>query len=369
MKIGIITYWYGEENYGQILQCHALQKFLRDRGHDAFLIKYKPQSYKIWQLRFRDFMFMWLKLLYLLNKDNLRMSMRFRNMAARPTASRHTRGFSLFRDEHIVSTDEVYDQHELYDNPPDADAYITGSDQVWRMPDSCYFLDFVPKGKTRVAYAPSFGNDCLPKVFRGTVRKYLSKFDMVTVREVSGLRICSDLGRADAKLVPDPTFLLDASQYDRLMPARIASEPYLFVYLLGNKTDFDLEHLYAWATRHKLAVKYVASCGAPDREGSIYPNVGEWLALIRDAEYVVTNSFHGMVFSILFNKHFVVLPLADEFSRMNGRLYTVAGKLGLLSRIYDGRLERLSEPIDYAVINESLISLREEIERMFLQCL
>ena len=365
MRIGVITYWYSEENYGQILQCYALQQFLRNMGHEAFLIKYKAASYKVRQMRFQDIRYLIFKIFYLLNKDNILMSMHFRKHSPQlqKSVSRH---FDTFRELYIRSTERIYDQHSLYDNPPDADIYITGSDQVWRMPDSCYFLDFAPHGKMRIAYAPSFGNDHLPYIFRSIIRRFVSKFNTVTVREKSGLRICRTIGRNDAILVPDPTFLLNVSQYEKLMApsSNHSSERYVFVYILGNKTEYNIEQLFEWAKQHNLIVKHVASCGANQYDVSIYPSIEEWLRLIRNAEYVVTNSFHGMVFSILFNKQFMVLPLVGEFSRMNDRLYTVTEKLGLMSRV-SNNLDVLCEYIDYKLINDMLETQRDRIHAMF----
>lgn len=365
MKIGVITYWYSTENYGQILQCFALQRFLRDMGHSVFLIKYRPRSYTIPHMRFRDFAFSVLKLLYLFNKDNLRMSLRFRQMSSRSTDGGTYRHFDKFINKYIMSTDCEYDQHSLYDCPPEADIYITGSDQVWRMPDSCYFLDFVPKEKGRVAYAPSFGADRLPWIFKRIIKKYLSKFDIVTVREKTGINICSYVGRDDAKLVPDPVFLLNADVYDKLIPSdKSVGSDYVFVYLLGNKIDLEVSQIDVWAQRHNLRVKYVASCGA-DMCKSLTPSIEEWLALIRNAKYVITNSFHGMAFSILFNRQFTVIPLSDEFSRMNDRIYTVTENLGISSRVYNGNLDSITDIIDYIRINKLLAEQRNDIRQMF----
>ena len=366
MKVGIITFWHSTENYGQILQCYALQQFLRNIGYDAFLIKYTPQSYPIKEIRYRDVLFVGFKIMYLLNLRNLRMSMRFRKFAKQSTCS-VSRHFDLFFSKHIIATEKTYHQHSLYDNPPKADIYITGSDQVWRMPDECYFLDFVPDHTIRIAYAPSFGNDNIPWFFQIRIRRFLSKFNAIFTREESGQKICSSLGRKDAKMVPDPTLLLDTIQYEELIPSHISYKKsrYLFLYMLGNKTDVKESEVYTWAKQHDIVIKHVASCGGADHEGSLYPNIEEWIALIRDAEYIVTNSFHGMVFSILFNKRFVVLPLSGEFARMNDRLYTTTTQLGLSSRVFDGHFDMLLQPIDYTEINKLLIKQREEIKDMF----
>lgn len=136
-----------------------------------------------------------------------------------------------------------------------------------------------------------------------------------------------ELGRSDASLVPDPTLLLSVHDYSSIAAPCLYSQDYLLLYLLGNEIDFDVAEVYAWARSRHIEVKYVASQGRQDAYDKIYPNVDEWLSLIRNARYVVTNSFHGMVFSIIFNKPFVVIPLAGSFTRMNDRYlqYAVGG--------------------------------------------
>ena len=138
---------------------------------------------------------------------------------------------------------------------------------------------------------------------------------------------------------------------------------YILLYLLGNDMDFDISSVYDWADKHHFAVKYVASQGRLDNYEKIYPNVDEWLGLIQSAKYVVTNSFHGTVFSVIMNRKFLTIPLSGAFTRMNGRVIDLLGRLGLESRIYSGNMDVLSLPIEYDEINGIL---SEERMRMSL---
>ena len=160
MKIGIVTFWNSEDNYGQILQCYALQRFLRDKGHDAFLIRYAPGR-KInlkWVLSLPCRIVRKISL-RLFRRKEFRFSQRFKEMnrIVRQENAAHPRHFSTFKERFIAVTSRVYDQYDIFTDPPGADAYIAGSDQVWGSVDPVYYLMFVPEGCKKIAYAPSFG--------------------------------------------------------------------------------------------------------------------------------------------------------------------------------------------------------------------
>lgn len=199
------------------------------------------------------------------------------------------------------------------------------------------------------------------------MKSYLSKFDVVTVREKSGVDICKLLGRGDVQLVLDPTFLLSKDDY-RLLYKSTRTKPvndYIFLYLLGNKIDFDVKDVFEWAARYNLEVKYVSSQGRVDSFKKEYPTIEDWIQLIENAKYVITNSFHGMVFSIIMNTPFIVVPLAGSFVRMNERIYDILSLLKLKSRIYKDNLDILLSEIDFSSVNTLLNDKREEIALNF----
>lgn len=365
MRIGIVTFWDSEDNYGQVLQCYALQKFLLDKGHDVFLIKYRP--IKKWNLRV-----LFSRLRMYCSKDiskfieSFTLFFKFRRIARIKAQDKinHPRNFLSFKQQYIRYTDKIYNQYELSANPPKADAYIAGSDQIWSGVDSVFFLDFAPKGTLRIAYAPSFGrNDASVPTL---IAKYLSKLDVVTVREQEGISICRQLGRIDASLVPDPTFLLSANQYAQISSPISCEDNFIFLYILGNDMNFDISNVYKWGKEQGLVVRYVASQGKTDSYAKEYPNVDEWIFLMTKAKYVVTNSFHGMVMSIILNKKFVVIPLSGVFARMNGRILTTLNRYDLSERmIFKGELDILFREIDYSIINKMLEEQITEISSNF----
>lgn len=371
MKIGVLTFCSTEDNYGQVLQCYALQSYLNSMGHETYLIKYDASRNGkdlLWFLSLPN-KILRRALSIVLNKKNYKIWQEFKEFEklASEENRKHPRCFSKFKGQYIKSLPLTYNKKELYHTPPDFDIYIVGSDQVWGGTDPVYFLHWVSKGKKCIAYAPSFGGFQLSKTNSKILKFYLSKFDIVTVREKSGVDICKLLGREDVQLVLDPTFLLSKDDY-RLLYKSTQTKPvndYIFLYLLGNKIDFDIKDVFEWAAKYNLEVKYVSSQGRVDSFKKEYPTIEDWIQLIENAKYVITNSFHGMAFSIIMNTPFIVIPLAGSFVRMNGRIYDILSMLKLKSRVYKDNLDILLSEIDFSSVNTLLSDKREEIALSF----
>lgn len=363
MRIGTITYWWTQDNYGQVLQCFALIRFLRHMGHEAFLIKnlpFVPSRNMIRLLRaalkyalvpnYRKTAFMWKRL----------------GKISAAEAKVHPRGFDEFRRKYIPSTETEYTQHHLLDNPPQADAYVCGSDQIWGTPNPVYFLQFGPESSKRIAYAPSMGGMKPQGKNRQTMIEYLRRFDFLSSRERSGVEALHEMGFPEATLQPDPTLLLPIEAYRKMeVKPQITEKPYLFLYLLGNETEVEVRDVYSFADAHGLEVRYVASQGRTDEFPKLYPTVEEWLGLIDGASYVITNSFHGTVFCLQFNTPFLVLPVKGVIARMNNRIHDLLGKFSLSERIYQGSLERLFERVDFQTFNATRAKEAEKVSNIF----
>lgn len=368
MRIGIITFWESKDNYGQILQAYALQRFLRNKGHAAYVIRYRNSVKRnlIW----------WLKLplkiaryLYLITfqKSEYELNKRFKaqRKLIEEENAKHPRNFNSFKEKYIQFSDNIYDYHSLFENPPEADAFIAGSDQIWRGLSPVFYLQFVPKGKLCIAYAPSFGGIEFTHKQLEVLKKYLKRFSILGMREQYGVELCQKAGRNDALLVADPTLLLSKDNYNQILVPSNIKDDYLFLYLLGNDMALDISSVYEWAKKQNLKVVYVASQGRFDDYEKMYPNVDEWLGLIKDAKYVVTNSFHGTVFSIIMNKQFVTIPLIGAFSKMNGRIFDLLSKLKLENRIYSNNLDILLKPILFDNTNYNLSMNRDLLSNKF----
>lgn len=352
MKIGIITFWTTKDNYGQILQCFALQQFLRNKGHQPFLIRYKEAnvakaSFKLnnvlkYIMKFPSYVSWYMK-----EKERKRNADKYAKSTI--NVNRH---FDQFMKDFVACTEQIYTKDMLLSDPPLADAYICGSDQVWGG-DWAYYLDFAPDDKPLIAYAPSLGGiTSFSSDYERKMRELLTRFSFIGMREQSGVDVCHRLGRMDAVKVVDPTLLLTQTDYDRLRinTKSLAQKPYLFAYILGNPMDFDMRDIYVYAKKRGLEVKYATSGKADDYE-HIYPQIGEWIDLIANAEIVVTNSFHGTVFSLIYNKPFITILLNKGYERMNTRVLELLKCANLTNRIYDGDLMKFTESVNFSSFN------------------
>ena len=357
MKIGIMTFWWSEDNYGQLLQCYALQKYLRDQGHDPFLIRYDPRNDYVPTPLYR-------KLLKALNPVKLvgYLSFQRRKYLSSKEYTTHNRQFSIFRDTYLKQSEQIYYSYdELKANPPQADCYIVGSDQVWNFSNGAlqkvkklvhaYFLDFGSDSIIRMAYAASWGREQIPDNFVDEIQPLLKKFQKVSVREKSGIDICRRCGYETAQWVCDPTLLLDAEVYRRIYRdsnVTASQKPYVLFYYLDNGGKFDKKSVFRFAQERNLDVRYISANMNMDAYEKTYATIPEWLFLVDNAQYVITNSFHCCVFSILFRKQFGAIALTGTYSGMNSRLQSLFEMTGCGERyIKDG---------DFSVLEEYVIA-------------
>lgn len=328
MKIGIMTFWWSEDNYGQLLQCYALQKYLRDQGHDAYLIRYDPRNDYVKSP-------ILIRVLKACNPIKLYtyIKQKRREKKSVDEQIKYPRHFNEFRNEYIIQSDKIYTTYDqLKNDPPEADVYIVGSDQVWcwslfdikktRNIINAFFLNFGDPNTKRISYAASWGSETISNSYKELIIPLITKFDAISVREKVGIELCKQCGVNDALCVPDPTFLLNPNEYiDLTMKEKVKSkEKYIFLYMLNNGFSFDIDNVYKWASSNGLSVKYVTGNNLVDKHEKVFPSVLDWLSLIDKAEYIITNSFHCSVFSILFNKKFAVVPLTGRLKGLNSRL-------------------------------------------------
>ena len=352
MKIGIVTQpLLG--NYGGILQNYALQHTLRSLGHTPQTIDYVMTN-SAWRF-FRH------RLKYQLRK----LLGKTKAGEQAPTRLRlRTSHLAEFVKRHITTTQPPtkYDAQSVKENQ--MKAIVVGSDQVWRPKynDSLedMYLDFASDCDIkRIAYAASFGVDRWE--YNPAQSKRCStlakRFDAISVREKSGEKLCCEHLGVEATTVLDPTLLLKAEDYATLccdIPK--AEKPFLAVYLLPSHDKQRVKENHQFiqdiAKERGLKIKYFTA----DTADAI--SIEEWLATFRDAELVITESFHGTVFSILNHREFLTL---GNPSRGMARLNTLLGSLGISDRLisaksYDPRAVR---PIDYSKVEHSLCSLRQ----------
>jgi len=330
MRIGIMTFWWSQDNYGQLLQCCALQKYLRDLGHDTFVIRYKYElradSRQPMLRRFAE---------YLRQPGLIFNAMRRilgRKLAKPYQGDIRARQFDRFRAEKLTFSEKQYASYiDLVADPPKADFYIVGSDQVWNtMPFSegdirAYFLDWVPSSARRLSYAASIGTNELERRAEAIIRDALSRFDAVSCREKTGCDLLARNGFA-AQLVCDPVMLTGREELLSHASGRFAGRDFMFVYLLNNECVFSMKRVRTFAAQHRLEIVYCLSNtstpiffhddGVPREELS----VPDWISAIRHARCVITNSFHCTLSGFLLGKSVGIIPLAGKAKAQNARM-------------------------------------------------
>lgn len=303
MKIYTIT-CSNAYNYGAVLQAYALQKYLERRGHDAKIIDYHPPYLRKISQKYRKNIFAILtrKILYAPDYHKSRIA------------------FGGFHKEYLKKTRKTYYSLEELRALPKADLYIAGSDQIWNPYmenglDRNYYLEFA-RGK-KVSYAASIGCDMVEEKYDALYKTRLNDFSKVTVREKNTSDYLNSIGIA-SEYVVDPVFLLERKEWEKLC-CFSADEKYILVYALHHIQEI---YDYARSLAAELGVKtYVVSVEIKEkrRGNDIFfwnPSVNEYLGLMSKAEAVVTNSFHGAAFGLIFNKPVHIFDTEKNDSRL-----------------------------------------------------
>ena len=338
MKIGIMTYWDTPNNYGQVLQGFATEQLLRERGHEPFIIRFgrednlcaniDPWSKKIMRV--------------------LKGERSILQIIKRKTATKQedvNRGFDDFRKEFMTYTTEYYpNMKSLEEHCPEADCFVTGSDQVWASfgamdTHRCFLLDFLPDDKPRFSLSSSFCRTSMSEEHGQLFKRCLAKYLAVSVREASGVKLCENLG-IKAKHIIDPTLLLDRKQWEEALPfncnKKEDGKKTVFFYIVT--LDATQSYLYKLMDGFRAKgynVIYCHSYDFLDSKRNCEPTILEWLSYIRISDLVVTNSFHGFAFSVNFNTPFVALSKAKQLDidGQDSRMYSVLSGMGLENRL------------------------------------
>lgn len=304
MKVGILTHFNKSINYGGVLQAYALCKFLNNNGHDANQILYIPKvtSVSASSLTIKD----------AYKKGISRLNKKIYRKRNRQIKARMEENFCVFRDA-VPHTEMEYTRSDIADTNEIFDAFITGSDQVWNpiWHEPTYFLDFVRAGTPRISYAASMGVSRLDNAQNKIFKKYLPSFQSISVREKSSASVLAPLVSSVVNVSVDPTLLLAVDDWDKIAAERKIKERYVFLYALGDDTKI-----------RKLAEKYAKHIGIklvtiPDLLGAYRrkdrqikahkitdATPGDFISLIKHADYVFTDSFHACVFSLLYQREF-----------------------------------------------------------------
>ena len=322
MKIGIITF-HSAHNYGAVLQAYALSNALSNMGHDAEIIDYRPKFIRdLYSINILDKLFNLKSILSLVLMYPVRIS-RFKKFE------------DFIKYKMKLSLERYNSSFEITNNPPLYEAYIAGSDQIWNPGINGvmgeYFLEFVKdKDSKKISYAASFGSKKLEDRFNDEISKKLIELNSISVREDDGVHIIESLINESPQHVLDPVFLLSVSDWNRIIIKPKIDFKYVLIYMMEyNEEIITLANKIA----EEKDIKILNLSNAIKVSKGIYKNIRnagpeEYLGLLFYADYVVTNSFHGTSFSIIFEKNFFVIP----HSKLNSRIENILSIVGLENR-------------------------------------
>lgn len=359
-KIGIITF-HRAINYGAALQTYALQKYLNDSNYDAEVIDYRC-----------DHMENLYKVLTIKNKSIKQI---IRGIINFGFAYNKKNKFYKFLNHNVRISTKVYDKTNIIESNAQYDKFITGSDQVFNYAcsqfDKNYFLDFVKNVEKKFSYAASFGMKIIPEQYIVEYKRLLSTFSELSIRETTGQNIVKNLLGKKTELSLDPVFLLNKEKWEQLAK-KPKKEHYILIYKLNTSNlIFDFARKLSKITGAKIiALNFdlVDQLKTPDIKGVYAASVEEFLGYFKYADYVVTNSFHGTAFSVIFHKNFYVEALQKDF-KPNDRVESLLNLTKLTSckitKLDDCKLkvDRDFNEADFLIMQQQIIA-KQYLERV-----
>lgn len=312
MEIKTIT-CHDVYNYGASLQAYALQQYLTELGHEVQIIDYFPDYMDVnYRIRWKKYVIPEVSSLYKIRyipgiKTLYRIKMSIQKMKFILEKSGRKKAFDRFKMQYLHLTSERYRNiEELRGAKLSADVFIAGSDQIWNPlfnngKDPSFFLQF-GEGR-KISYAASFGVSSLSPTDSVNMKRWLSSFSKISVREKTGLNLLEGLGIKGGVQVPDPVFLLTKEEWSGLASSKFRNESFVLVYNLGPMMQDIKDCAQQLAHHHKLRIVAVEELANISYADMRITDAGpcEFIELFTKASYVVTNSFHATSFSILFN--------------------------------------------------------------------
>ena len=320
-------------NYGNKLQMFALQEYLREHGHYCETIRYKASMPLISENSKREKKYS--NITQVLD-DAIRILKRtLLKKAITKKSNERKKKFDSFVENNIVLSQICYSKDsDLSELGEKYDFLITGSDQVWNPycegTNEFYYLTFAPSEK-RIAYAPSIAVNHIPDELKMSYNKWISGINHLSIREDVGQKLLADQFGFDAKLVCDPVFLIDKSQWSSLAMDFSKEPDYFVTYFLGKKT---VETKKKIKKLERISGYRCIDIYTRDYAASRFAGPEEFLGLIRNAKFVCTDSFHGTAFSIIFEVPVVVFERNSE-NKMNSRIESLLRVASIDNRTVD----------------------------------
>lgn len=364
MKALVVTF-VRAYNYGAVLQCYALCRKLQDAGFDVQALDYYPKyfkdSYTLSRIGKVPFI------------PSLPIRTWLGKVRIKLLVSRRCAAFHGFIQKHIPLTTKQYTTVEEVDaHSFDYDIFISGSDQVWS--DNCaqfdpiFFLKFNSAEKgLKASYAASFGKICLPAELEKEYYNRLENWHRYSVREDSGREILKQLLGIDAERCCDPTMLLTGSEWRELIPKASKTKPYILIYnvkgcpeLIDYGKQLSAETGLPVYSLNSVLERETIIGVAEKRNGFVHYGCAgpkQWLEMFANASYVLTDSFHGTVFSMINHKKFMVV--SGQTKERNYRAEELLGQMDLRERVYCGDLSTIYQDINWEAVDDVLRSIRD----------
>lgn len=375
-KIGLaINYDYPD--YGGMLQAYATYYKLKKLGYEPEALNIdnlagsiKKRKIKYFAKNILDFSIVKEKWQIVSKKLRIKLDKEFgRNMTTRYKA------FESFCKEKFCTSKVFADWNDISKSCHSYKAVVVGSDQLWlpsNIEGDYYTLNFVPDTVKKIAYATSFGVAEIPKAQEQKADVYLNRINFLSAREESGKKIIKRFTGRDVPLVCDPALLLDSDEWDETAtPDRIIKEPYIFCYFMGNN---PWQRKFVLELKKKTGCKvvsllhldqYIASDEDYVDEAPYDVSPADFVNLVKNADYVCTDSFHGTVFSIIYGRKFFTFKRFSEKATLstNTRIDTLLKRMELKERLVLEKNtvdEMLERTIDFDVVHDRLVEFRKD---------
>ena len=376
-RTAIITHFHASLNYGGVLQSYALTHLLNTRRYSAEQLRYlqssnRPQESLI--TRFLHGKIEGLSLKKVLAFGVSCLSFPFRTFLQKrfvhPRIDRRRKNFDAF-NAHAIPSSKEYTMQSISAAADAYDIFISGSDQVWN-PNwfhPPYYLHFVPDNKPKIAYAASTAVSSLSDEQYAKMAPLVARFDAISVREENAVELLKGMTDKKISWVLDPTLLLSREEWSNLAGTeRRIKEPYVAAYILGDNKA-NRKAVQRFAKNKNLPLVTFPFVGTTKLwqlsfgDKHCYGGPDEFVSLIRDAEYVLTDSFHAVVFSTIFHKRFVVLKRNADSDKasMNERLYSLFKITGMEHQLCSpDEIDARIEEVNYEGVDERIAVRREE---------
>lgn len=375
-KIGIITYPDIADGKGRFLQAYSLYSFIQMCGYDVEIIDYIGHIDESKMERFTRH----LKMLSPQLVMKIIHEKRERNIMSQIDDSRKEQRnlYANFISEHIKMSKRFTKFEDLVGDSKKFDAIVCGSDQIWNPyywgKDSAYYARFVD-AKKRISYAPSIGTDKIDDENLEYISKFIKEMKYVSTREESAAKMLWNKAGINSVVVTDPTFLMKNEWWDNFAGERLNKNPYILTFFFDNSSICRTFSNRICYEKNVEIINIPQTSMDIKNESKMWSCLGprEFVSAFKYADYIITQSFHGVVLSIIFQKKFFVLDRSNGYavSGLMARITDLLNRVGLINRVIDGTedIEKIDSDIDYSEVYKKLNVHRDASRKYLLSAL